>query len=211
MDVRFDSMSATDQPSYLQPYARAVKRHGAEFRALLWASRRTQEQRFAALVRLADPTDLQVLDLGCGRADLLEFLITRGMPPRQYIGIEGVVELAAAAEKNIADGRIIRADFLRQPHKMNIGADIVYCSGALNTLDNGDFYRTIKNSFAAAGRALVFNFLSSPLLAGVNYLRWHEPRVVMRLARTLTPEVQQHDGYIDGDCTMALWKAAVAR
>jgi SAM-dependent methyltransferase len=205
-------VSTTDQPPYLQPYARAVKRHGPEFRALLWASRRTQELRFSALIKLADPTDCKILDLGCGRADLLDFLMTRGTPPRQYIGVEGVAELADAAEKNSrADCRIIRADFLREPYRMNVQADIIYCSGALNTLDNDDFYRTIKNAFVAAERALVFNFLSSPLLAGVNYLRWHEPRMVMRFARSLTPEVQKHEGYIDGDCTITMWKETGGR
>ena len=200
-------MSTTDQPAYLAPYARAVKRHGPEFRALLWASRRTQEQRFAALVQLANPTNLTVLDLGCGRADLFDYLHRTGTPPRRYIGLEGVAELADAAEATaVPDRRIIRADFLRNPSRMNVEADIIYCSGALNTIENDDFYRTIKNAYEAAGRALVFNFLSSSLLAGVNYLRWHEPRMVLRFARTLSPKVDQHDGYIDGDCTVAMWK-----
>src|SRR5215212_725418 len=101
-----------EQPSYLQPYARAVKRHGPDFRALLWASRRTQEQRFEALAKLADPTGLTVLDLGCGRADLLDFFIARGTPPRKYIGIEGVRELASAAEdKQTPHAKIICGDF----------------------------------------------------------------------------------------------------
>jgi hypothetical protein len=204
-------VSTTDQPAYLAPYARAVKRHGPEFRALLWASRRTQEQRFAALVKLADPTGLTVLDLGCGRADLFDYLHRTGTPPRRYIGLEGVAELADAAEaKQSSNRRIFRADFLQNPGRMNVNADIIYCSGALNTIENEDFYRTIKNAFDAAGRVLVFNFLSSSLLAGVNYLRWHEPRMVMRFGRTLSPRVEQHDGYIDGDCTIALWKESVA-
>ena len=74
-------MSGSDQPAYLQPYARAVKRHGPDFRALLWASRRTQELRFDALAKLANPTGLSVLDVGCGRADLLDFFISRDMLP----------------------------------------------------------------------------------------------------------------------------------
>jgi len=59
-------VSSPEQPTYLQPYSRAVKRHGPDFRALLWASRRTQEQRFEALAHVADPTGLSILDLGCG-------------------------------------------------------------------------------------------------------------------------------------------------
>src|SRR2546430_2368658 len=187
-------MSA-EQPTYLQPYARAVKRHGADFAALLWASRRTQEQRFEALAHLQDPTGLSVLDLGCGRADLLEFLIDRDMRPKRYIGIEGVDALARAAEaKRPANARIIRADFVREPGKMQVGADVIFCSGAFNTIESDAFYRAIENAFNAARRALVFNFLSSPELAGVNYLHWHDSRAVMRFCRSLADDVRKHDG-----------------
>ena len=200
-------MSNPEQPTYLQPYSRAVKRHGADFRALLWASRRTQELRFEALAHVADPTGLTVLDLGCGRADLLDFFNARGTPPRKYVGLEGVRELAEAAEnKHAPDSRIIIADFVREPRRMQVGADVVYCSGALNTIESNDFYLTIRNAFAAAKRAFVFNFLSSSLLAGTNYLRWHPTRDVMKFCRTLSGDVRKHEGYIEGDCTIGMWK-----
>ena len=203
-------MSDPEQPTYLQPYSRAVKRHGADFRALLWASRRTQEQRFEALAHVADPTGLTILDLGCGRADFLDFLVARGTPPKKYFGLEGVRELAEAAEnKRIANSRIIIADFVREPRRMLVGADVVYCSGALNTIESDDFYLTIRHAFAAAGRAVVFNFLSSSLLAGTNYLRWHHPRAVLKFCRALSEDITRHEGYIEGDCTVAVRKQSV--
>ena len=196
-----------EQPTYLQPYSRAVKRHGADFRALLWASRRTQEQRFEALAHVADPTGLTILDLGCGRADFLDFLVTRGTPPKKYFGLEGVRELAEAAEnKNVDNSRIVVADFVREPRRMQVGADLIYCSGALNTIETDDFYLTIRNAFAAAKRAFVFNFLSSSLLAGTNYLRWHHPRAVLKFCRSLSEDITRHEGYIEGDCTIAVRK-----
>jgi hypothetical protein len=200
-------VSDTEQPTYLQPYSRAVKRHGADFRALLWASRRTQEQRFEALAHVADPTGLTILDLGCGRADFLDFLVTRGTPPKKYFGLEGVRELAEAAEnKNVDNSRIVIADFVREPRRMQVGADLIYCSGALNTIETDDFYLTIRNAFAAAKRAFVFNFLSSSLLAGTNYLRWHHPRAVLKFCRSLSEDITRHEGYIEGDCTIAMKK-----
>jgi SAM-dependent methyltransferase len=200
-------VSDTEQPTYLQPYSRAVKRHGADFRALLWASRRTQEQRFEALAHVADPTGLTILDLGCGRADFLDFLVTRGTPPKKYFGLEGVRELAEAAEnKNVDNSRIVIADFVREPRRMQVGADVIYCSGSLNTIETDDFYLTIRNAFAAAKRAFVFNFLSSSLLAGTNYLRWHHPRAVLKFCRSLSEDITRHEGYIEGDCTIAMKK-----
>jgi hypothetical protein len=201
---------AVDQknPAYLQPYTRAVKRHGAEFGALLWASPRTQRQRFEAIVELVDPTGLFVLDLGCGRADLLDFLIARDLSPSRYVGIEAVAELAkAAGRKEHPGARIIRDDFLQEPRRMEIGADVIICSGSLNTLEPEEFDLVLRQAFATARRALVFNFLCSPLLAAASFLRWHDSDEVMDFARTLTPEVTKSDRYIAGDCTIALWKA----
>ena len=200
--------SSSEQPAYLQPYAGAVKRHGgSDFRVLLWASKRTQEQRFDALLKLADPTGLAVLDLGCGRADLLDYMIRRNQRPRRYVGIEGVRDLAEAAQaKGLPGCRIIIADFVREPRRMQVEADVIYCSGALNTIENDPFYETLRNAFAAARQALVFNFLSSDLLAGVSYLHWRPRREVVTFARSLTPEVEVLEGYIEGDCTICMRK-----
>ena len=90
---------------------------------------------------------------------------------------------------------------------MQVGADVIYCSGALNTIETEEFYATIRNAFTAAKRAFVFNFLSSSLLAGTNYLRWHPPREVLKFCRGLTSDITRHEGYIDGDCTVAMTKA----
>ena len=200
-------MTSTE-PAYLRPYSDAVARHGRDdFRVLLWASPQTQEARFKAMVDLVDPVGKTVLDLGCGKADLLEFMIARDATPERYVGIEGVRELAdAASDKQMPGSRVIVADFVREPKRMQIGADVIYCSGALNTLAHAEFYSAIANAFRATNEALVFNFLASPMLAGANYLYWHGTSEVMRFARTLTREVKKAEGYLAGDCTIALWK-----
>jgi SAM-dependent methyltransferase len=200
-------------PTYLQPYTRAVKRHGAEFGALLWASPKTQRQRFEAIVELVDPTGLIVLDLGCGRADLLDFFIARDIAPLRYIGIEAVAELAdAAARKEHPGVRILHADFIKDPRRIeSASADVILCSGSLNTLEPNVFYDVLRQAFAVAGRAVVFNFLCSPLLAAANFLHWHHRADVERFARTLSDDVTVRDSYIVGDCTLALWKARAER
>ena len=201
-----------EHPAYLRPYAAAAQAHGPGFRALLWASRKTQEARFDAMLRLADPRGLAVLDVGCGCGDLVDFLVLRGSAPARYIGLEGVAELADVARRKhpaVAESSIVRADFIAQPWRMRqADADIVYCSGALNTIDESDFYRAIRSAFYAAGRTLVFNFLSSPLLAGETYLRWHYRRDVLSFARSLSRRADVIDDYLEGDCTIAIRKVA---
>ena len=200
-------MNHSRAPSYLTPYLDAARQHGGGFGSLLWASETTQEQRFDAIVRLQEFDGRVILDIGCGRADLLDFLIERGIWPRRYIGLEAVPALAdVAASKNQPNCQIVRADFVSQPAAMNVGADVIVCSGSLNTLDTPAFYATIRHAFAAAGESLVFNFLCSPHLAGRPFLKWRPPAEVMRIARQTCEDVDALEDYLQGDYTIAMRK-----
>jgi SAM-dependent methyltransferase len=193
---------------YLQPYLTAAERHGAGFAALLWASPETQATRFDAIERLGRLHGKSILDVGCGRADLLGYLLDRGVRPADYTGIEAVAELASAAEGNCAGARVparvIRADFLREPLRLFVGADVVVFSGSLNTVDDGPFYDTVRRAFEATADMVVFNFLCSPYLAGADYLRWRRPSDVLRYCSELTRDVRTLEDYLQGDYTVAL-------
>src|SRR3954469_9180899 len=91
------SVSMSSAPPYLQPYLSAAQLYGAGFNALLWASKRTQAARFDAFMRLVNFPGHSVLDAGCGRADLMNHLLEHNVVPHDYIGLEGVDALAAAA------------------------------------------------------------------------------------------------------------------
>jgi trans-aconitate methyltransferase len=201
-------MNTPQSPPYLQPYLDAAKRYGAGFGTLLWASPKTQAARFGALLDAAgDVTGQAVLDVGCGRADFLEFLLHRRIVPMRYVGLEAVNELVVAAEnKKLPNARIVRGDFIADPDLMRVGADVIFFSGSLNTLDESAFYRSIAKAFAAAHLAVVFNFLSSPALAATAYLTWHQAETVMSFARTLSPNIERWDRYLKGDTTIAIRK-----
>ena len=206
---------APDNPAtaapYLEPYLRAAKRHGADFPTLLWASPDTQAARFDAIRRLGGLDGKSVLDVGCGRADLLEFLLRRGVRPADYTGIEAVEELAAAAEDNClrwagVPARVVRSDFLREPLRLFVAADVVVFSGSLNTIDDGPFYTALRRAYEAAAARLVFNFLCSTYLAGADYLRWRRPEDVMKFARSMSRDVAALSDYLPGDCTVSVNK-----
>jgi SAM-dependent methyltransferase len=201
-------MPTDDSAPYLRPYLDAARSHGDGFRSLLWASPRTQVVRFEALTRIVDFRGRLVCDAGCGRADLLDHLDRAGIPVADYTGIEAVPELAAAAERKVRPGvRIRRGDFIREPVRLFVGAEVLAFSGSLNTADDAAFYDTVRRAFDATAWALVFNFLSTPELAGASHLHWRPRRDVERFARTLSPvEVRVLDDYLDGDCTMAILK-----
>jgi SAM-dependent methyltransferase len=202
------------EPEYLKPYELAADRHGGGFESLLWASPQTQRLRFEAICRAGDLAGKTVLDAGCGRADLLGFLIDRGIGVAEYIGLEAVDILAKSAENTAAgvkrplrkNVRILRGDFVQEPIRLFVGAEVVVFSGSLNTLPPNIFYQTLAYAWEAAGEMLVFNYLSSTRLAGREYLHWHEPIDVLRFARKLSSEVVTIGDYLQGDTTMALLK-----
>lgn len=191
-------------PDYLAPYLQAARRHGGGFPTLLWASPDTQRLRFEAMTRMADFEGARVLDIGCGRADLLTYLLEQGITPDDYIGIEAVPELADAAERTGA--RVLRADFIDQPRTLLCGSDLLVISGSLNTAKDVAFFETLRRAYDAAGHSMVFNFLDSPRLASAPHL-YHRPLpVVLNHCRRLARDVRHLTDYLPGDATVGLFK-----
>ena len=191
-------------PPYLQPYLTAARQYGAGFGSLLWASPRTQAVRFDALIRAATADAIRgrrLLDVGCGRADLLDRLRRRRVEPAAYVGVEAVDALATAAAARGAT--VVRGDFAARPDLLP-AADVVVVSGSFNTMDAATFYRCVAAAYGAAGSVLAFNFLASPKLAGMSHLTWHRPADVRAFAATLSPDVAYWDDYLDGDATVAV-------
>lgn len=201
-------MPPVESPDYLQPYVDATRRHGAGFGSLLWASPKTQAIRFDALLRAHDLQDKTVLDVGCGRADLLQYMLDRGVVPERYIGLEAIDVLATTAEiKRLPRCRIVRGDFVLDPRLLAIDADVLLFSGSLNTLDEQSCYQSLAHAYTAAGSAVVFNFLASPFLAAASFLTWHRPQTVLAYCAKLTDDVQLWDDYMKGDATVCLRKS----
>ncbi len=200
-------MTAAASPSYLAPYLAAAKKYGAGFGTLLWASPRTQAIRFNALLQSVDVSGKAVVDVGCGRADLMEFMLKNRVVPRSYLGIEAVEALAAAAEtKHFPNTQIVRGDFLENPSILPTDADVLFYSGSLNTMSRDEFYNCLRRGFAVARSAVVFNFLATPDLASAPHLTWHRPDDVRAFAGTLSGQVTVKENYLPGDCTIAVFK-----
>lgn len=197
-------------PFYLYPYHDARRQGARGFDALLWASPEAQRVRFEAIARSCPLADRRILDAGCGRADLLGYLLERGILPAHYTGLEGIsASRRAARRKKYPRCEIVAADFVRKPEKLRRGADVVIFSGSLNTLSRPQFYRTLGAAWEAAGQWLVFNFLSSRFWAGDDWLSWHRPASVLAFCRSLAGEPRLDESYLEGDCTIAVRKPGV--
>ncbi len=200
-------MSQPTEPSYLRPYTQAARRYGGEFGSLLWASRTTQRVRFDAMIDMVDFNGRIVLDAGAGRGDLLRHLLAGGITPLQYIGLEAVEALATRMEADaLPNCQVVRADFVQEPARLFVGADIIVFSGSLNTLPPRLFYPTLQRAFEATTHTLIFNFLSAPTLAAAAHLYWHHRNDVEAFVRTLSRDYRSSDAYLPGDCTIRVDK-----
>jgi hypothetical protein len=198
-----------ESADYLEPYEQAARRHRGGFESLLWASPRSQRARFEAIVRACDLNGQSVLDAGCGRADLMAYLLERKIRPADYIGLEAVNALADEAEtQKHPDARILRGDFVVEPGKLFVGADVIVFSGSLNTLDDAAFYETLNRAIDATAHAVVFNFLNSTALAGKDYLHWRRTDHVVSHLRSRSNDIHTFSDYLPGDCTIAVFKPA---
>ena len=99
---------------------------------------------------------------------------------------------------------IVRADFVAEPARLFAAADVIVFCGSLNTLDPADFYAALRTAAQAAVEEVVFNFLSSPRLAGAVYLNWYPPETVLTFLRELGGDIEMLEDYLEGDCTMRL-------
>jgi len=194
-------------PAYLAPYVDAARQHNGGFHCLLWATRDAQAARFEAIWRLENPRGRFLVDVGCGRAGLLDFCIARGMAPADYVGIEGVARLVEIAKvKSHSRAKIVLDDFIANPQGMFVGANLIVLSGSLNTLRADAFHDAIRHAFEATSHALVFNFLAAPEIAAAEYLHWRAPADVLNYVRRLSRNVRVLDDYLQGDCTIAMRK-----
>jgi len=158
------------EPDYLKPYEDALREHGPSFEATLWRNPGYQQKRFAAIAdMLGDPLGV-IADMGCGRADLLVYLVTIGVGFKRYIGVEGVEGMLEDCRERYGDRSDcdwVVGDFVADEQlfeKLAVdGVDTFIFSGSLNTMTQDTAIAVIGRA-AAAGR-VVFNFLSTELYA----------------------------------------------
>lgn len=211
---------------YLRPYRDAVRAFGTGFEALLWNNERMQRRRFEVLVEQIDLSGRTVADMGAGRADLLAFLVERGVPARAYLGVEGVEELRefcvtrarerareglwAAAAFPLAD--FVEEELIFQRLVREHRADTFLFSGSLNTLGEAIARRVLHRAWTALervpGGAVAFNFLSDLRRArgeaGGPAVRF-DTLSMIRFAFERTPIVAvRHDYLGDHDCTIVM-------
>ena len=157
---------------YLTPYRDAVRDLGPSFGSLLWKNPEAQARRFEVMIETADLRGRVVADMGAGLGDLAAQMHRQRIEYGRYIAVEGVDELAAEAQRRLADVPetvVMGGDFVSDEKLFGRlvkeqGVEVFAFSGSLNTLEHDDAVRVLERAWDSVERVrggqIVFNFLS---------------------------------------------------
>ena len=180
-------------------YTSAIEKFGTTARGVNWASKENQILRFDAILKLL-PKDLSsftLVDAGCGFGDFYLYLKKKKRLPKNYIGIDSVLDMYSIATQNTAQ-EIINADICRDTLP---NADYYICSGALNVLTPFETHLFIQNCYKSSKVAFIFNALHGDKVSETyNYL---STKTIKELATTLdVKELLFEEGYLKDDITV---------
>lgn len=150
------------QDHYLDPYRQSHLRHGSAFEVTLWASPKSQQRRFEVFSHMIYLPGKRLLDAGCSRGDLADWLLRQDLQFEHYVGVDALEEVVQyARSRNLPRCEFLCEDFLKDAAVLVHGnPQIVIVSGSLNTMSDQQVERVLENTWRAAGEALAFNFLS---------------------------------------------------
>lgn len=188
-------------------YQSLLMKHGESHQALDWGSRESQVTRFEVLANVGVDAGDHILDVGCGLADLNEWLI-KYKPGVKYSGIDltpGMVEKAKARfpEVNIQNKTVFDLN------KEISFYDYVIASGIfVFRKERPEMYlcSTVKKMFEICKKGVAFNSLSSWAKEKSSNEYYADPLRVIKFCKTLTPIIVMRHDYHSGDFTVYMYR-----
>ncbi len=202
-------MNESYKKKMIQRYEERYRQFGRSPQTLGWGKGGRQEIRFSILT---DPIlslpDTHVLDIGCGFADLYDFLIVQGWRG-QYTGVEVVPSLIREAHKKHSQLEIIEADFLEW-ETGDKQYDAVVASGIFNAKDDPDMnlciHSTLKKMLAVCRIYAAADFMSTNVDYQHEIAHHSDPRQMLDLGFSLTRRVQLRHDYMPYEFSLFLFK-----
>lgn len=182
-----------------QFYKKAYERYGTSSKGVHWGSKSRQYLRFEILTNFIKKNleSSSIIDVGCGFGDYLSYLYDNQIKIESYLGIDCEGFMINLCKKKYSQYQFKRIDIL----KNNIpNYDYLICSGALNILDEVEFFKAIENCFKASKKGFAFNFLIKDSFNKVNKEK------ILEFCKNLTVTIHVKDNYLSNDCTIFLEK-----
>jgi SAM-dependent methyltransferase len=199
-----------DRQDYIEQYESRLRKYGYSPETLGWGKYGRQEVRFSVLTDYAlQIRESSILDVGCGFADLYDFLIKKGWQGR-YTGIDIVPGLLEVALERHPDLDLRQIDITADSVNLE-RYDFVIASGMLNAeLKVGDnqthIAKALNSMFQHARVAVCVDFLST-------YVEvrkpgsWHtDPGWALSVAKRLSRRVMLRHDYLPFEFALLIFK-----
>jgi SAM-dependent methyltransferase len=204
-------MKEIDKEDYINRYEGRLKEFGYDSQTLGWGKISKQDVRFSILASEAlKDKKSSVLDIGCGFADLYDYLIIRGWEGK-YTGIDIVPGLINMAKKRHPHLDLKVCDINSENSGVN-SHDYVIASGIMNAQlasgENEEHIKTMLQSmFRLTNNLLAVDFLSTK----VDFRKqgaWHTaPEWAISNGLDLTNRVLLRHDYMRYEFALFLYKA----
>ena len=211
--MQLEGEHARDDARNIDIYTGLAARYGHDVRSLDWASRESQEKRFAVLAGVGELNGRSLLDVGCGLGDFAAWCARQSIAP-DYTGIDITPRMVELAQECLPARAFRAADLFSLPLPPEGRAwDYVVASGIFaKRQENPEGYlrEAVARMFALCTTATAFNVLSTraPSTASISDCsEYHaDPVRTLDYCRSLTPRVVLRDDYHPRDFTVYLYK-----
>lgn len=205
-------MQPRDRKAYVERYEDRLRQFGHSPESLGWGKTGRQEFRFAVLgaLAIANPAS-SVLDVGCGFADLYDYLRSRGWTGR-YVGVDLVPGLIEAARRRHADLDLRTAD-IDELRGSSERFDYVIASGIFNARlssepNEAHIERSLAQMFALCTGALCVDFMSA-YVDFKHETAWHtDPAWAIDVARRLSRRFSLRHDYMPYEFALCIHRDA---
>lgn len=189
-------------------YSSRYNQYGYSPKTLGW-DKGKQNIRFEMLTSLFDLKNKSILDIGCGFADLYQFLKHRKVANFKYTGIDLVPILIDEAKNRHPEisSNLFVGDFLQ--HKFSQEFDIVISSGVFNhKLKSSDNYQFIHEVFdkavSLASTGVAFDFLSDKVDYAHSHTHHSSPTSILDIAYNFSRNIVLRNDYMPFEFSVIL-------
>jgi ubiquinone/menaquinone biosynthesis C-methylase UbiE len=174
-----------------------VVEYGGAIQSSGWSSVESQYLRFDYLCRDFDLNGKSILDVGCGKGDLVTYLRGNEVNFSHYTGIDIAYKMITHCNDTIKDQRTS----FRQGTIFDIpvkSVDVALLSGALSyRYDNAviDAKATLKTLFTICTTGVALNFLSKKVDYELNKNQHYSPSTILEWALELSSNVTLYHDY----------------
>ncbi|ABB43445.1 hypothetical protein Suden_0164 [Sulfurimonas denitrificans DSM 1251] len=185
-------------------YSSAIEMYGITAKGVNWHSKESQNLRFEIILEMLPEvmSDFSVADAGCGFGDLYLYMQKKRRVPKEYIGIDTLVDMYSIASERTGC-EIVVADICKDSLP---SADFYICSGAMNVLNDFETHLFMQNCFRTCRVGFLFNVLYGDKRSETyNYLT--KTKIDKIAADLGVAEVIFRDDYLQDDVTVMFKKS----